>query len=747
MHTAPFAATAARLFERAGPWLREAVAGAIAATIILSYALSYSALMFHDAFASGMPIVLWAMLIGAAIGGVAIAVRTTLPPVACGTDIPQAAVMVALAGAVTAAASGQGLSPDNAIRHALVALTATTAIFGGLCLAIGGFGLARYVRLVPYGVVAGFTVATGVLLAAGGAKLALGRPLSWTTLADGLAAGTGPRLLVAVLFAALLLVLRRISEGSFVLPAAIVGGALVVDLILSLNNGSLRASGGWFLQGLDRSAPWRPLAALGRGGVDGALLLRFLPEMLAIASVGILSIIVKTAVIETQRATSADLDAEFRGVGMANLVATPLGGLATSVLVSPSRLLTTAGGQTRWSGAVAGLTVGAIVLAGFDLPGLLPVPILAGLIVFVAYGMISDSLRRICSQRDWGNLLFALAVAATCIVFGYLPGILSGFLGACMLFAVTYSRIGLIRRTATRATFASDVDHGPAADEVLRRRGEAIHIYWLSGYLFFGSSDVVFERVRDTAARADVAPLRYLVLDFAEVTGADATAVASFLKLRNFADRRGLRLVFCGAGPVLEAALARDGLFGTTSRHRAFANRQDGLEWCELEVLAAEVPAGAGVTTPAAPVADDFIGWLQREVGDVAGLATLGRYFEHRRLEAPCQLYEQGANADAIDFVAAGTLTVSLRDSRGRMRRLRRIRRHAVVGEMGFFRNAQRMATVSVDGPADLYTLHRDAFERMRREQPELAIAFVMMITRTLAERLDFASQEIASWR
>jgi SulP family sulfate permease len=68
-----------------------------------------------------------------------------------------------------------------------------------------------------------------------------------------------------------------------------------------------------------------------------------------------------------------------------------------------------------------------------------------------------------------------------------------------------------------------------------------------------------------------------------------------------------------------------------------------------------------------------------------------------------------------------------------------------VLGEMGFFRRLQRSATVSADGPVTLFSLTRGNFERMRRERPELAVAFEEFIIRTLADRLEFANQTVTT--
>src|SRR5262249_34938907 len=133
----------------------------------------------------------------------------------------------------------------------------------------------------------------------------------------------------------------------------------------------------------------------------------------------------------------------------------------------------------------------------FDLPGLIPIPVVAGLVYYLGYTFLVDALWRPYVQRAWLDILLAVGIAIACVQYGYLVGVLGGIIGGCLLFAGSYARIGAVRRHVTRAQFASNVDRSAEAGAHLRETGDAIQLYWLAGYIFFGSSEGVFERVRD----------------------------------------------------------------------------------------------------------------------------------------------------------------------------------------------------------------------------------------------------------
>jgi SulP family sulfate permease len=141
----------------------------------------------------------------------------------------------------------------------------------------------------------------------------------------------------------------------------------------------------------------------------------------------------------------------------------------------------------------------------------------------------------------------------------------------------------------------------------------------------------------------------------------------------------------------------------------------------------------------------DFEPWLQRQLGSAVASTDLLAYFERKDIANSQILYREGDPADTVDLVAAGNLIIDIAQGDGENLVMRRIKTQTVIGEMGFFRQSTRAATVSADGPVTLYTLTRNNFDKMRRERPELANAFDDFILRILADRIEFANRQVAS--
>lgn len=718
--------------------LRDVLAGVVASVVLVANIVSFGALMFPGALAQGASVAIWAMLIGSGFCGIWIAWRTTLPPLATGIDSPTGAALVLMAascGQLILASEG---SSQAAVLSTLLLFSAATLVTG---LLLFGLGLARwgaYLRFVPSFVVAGFVGATGGLLIAGGVRMATGHPL-----ADLYAAWNwqlGIKLGCAFAVLAVLLVLRKKVKSALAMPLTLLAMTVFASLALKLLDLDGPAQG-WFLPSLGALQPWFPIAALQEAPMSLSMALSFVPDLVAVAIVGLVSLVAKTSSLEVARKTSGDLDTELRTHGAATLAVVPFGGITASLQMGTSRLLENAGGATRASGVACAVVLGVVGLASLDLPSLIPLPIAAGLVVQLGWGFLVEAFAKPLAQRSWLNLLLAVGIAAACARFGYLTGVLGGIVAACMLFAVSYARVGVVRQQLSRAQFAGNVSRKEVDSQHLSAHGDSIQLYWLSGYLFFGSSEGVFERVRRDIKSQPPGTVSHVILDFAGVTAADASAPISLTKLHNFCSKQGVALIVSSMAPAVRKDLQRHGFFAGKKPIEHFNDINTALARAEDLMLAATRVSGADAADDAAA----FGLWLQVQLGSGVNAAEFLGFLEPCNIAAGDVLCRQGEPSDDIYLVSAGRLVITLERNSGQTQHLRTICTHTVLGEMGFIRGIVRSATVSSDGPATVFKLTRERFERMRAERPDLASAFYEFLLRTLADRTEFSDRMLSA--
>jgi SulP family sulfate permease len=111
-------------------------------------------------------------------------------------------------------------------------------------------------------------------------------------------------------------------------------------------------------------------------------------------------------------------------------------------------------------------------------------------------------------------------------------------------------------------------------------------------------------------------------------------------------------------------------------------------------------------------------------------------YLEKLEFQEYHIVINRGDAPDCMYFVDAGQLTTRLESSKGKFIRLMTQGGGTMVGEMGLFLHQSRTATVVVDKPSVLYRLTVDSYNKMMREDPDLAFHLHQWIGRVLSVRL-----------
>jgi SulP family sulfate permease len=314
-------------------------------------------------------------------------------------------------------------------------------------------------------------------------------------------------------------------------------------------------------------------------------------------------------------------------------------------------------------------------------------------------------------------------------------GVVLGVIGACLMFALSYSRIGVIRRHLTRQEFSSNVERAPEQLRMLQQEGERIHVFWLSGFIFFGSSNSLFELIRRAIDTQKEKPVSFVVLDFNAVSGLDTSAVFSLVKLRNYCNEHGVALAFSGLGEAMRVNFQKAGFFGSGDPHRVFPGRNEAIEWCEDMVL---MHHDRGAVSE-----HSFESWLTTELGGAAEMSRITSYLERHEFAAGEALFSQGEPPNSIEILASGHLAATIEGEHGRPIRIRAMVGYTIVGEMGFYRQIRRSATVIAEEPSIVYRLTREGFDRMHAQDPVAASAFHMLIIRLLSDRLESSNRSL----
>jgi SulP family sulfate permease len=260
-------------------------------------------------------------------------------------------------------------------------------------------------------------------------------------------------------------------------------------------------------------------------------------------------------------------------------------------------------------------------------------------------------------------------------------------------------------------------------------QGDKTFILQLEGFIFFGTANKLLEQVRSRIEQPDLTPLRFLILDFAKVSGLDSTAMLSFSKMKRVLQDRNITILVAGSSAEIKNQLEQGKFVSTDSDGaRAFPDLDHGLEWVENNILAAV--SGENLEQPLG-LKEIFNELLPNE----AYLNYLFKFLERKEIKTGDYLMHQEDAPDNIYFIESGQVTAQSEYPNKASVRLETMKSGRVIGELGFYLGQKRTAAVIADEPSTVYTLSAKSLVEMEKTSPEVASYFHQLIIQLLAER------------
>ncbi len=712
-----------------GPAVRALVAagaGVIVGLDLLGRMVAFAILSFAGPLSAGVDPAIVVFLAASIV-----ATLIALPLVRGATvisGVQSAPLMVLLPGLLAVAQAveaGLPLATGLATGFAILGGTAiVTGLFTGV-LAVLDAG--RFVRLMPYPVMAGFLAAAGALMILAAVQMIAPDPAALPVdLATAIRSDLVVNLGLALGFAVLLSLGARMSPD-FGAVAAMVAGIAAFFVYLAVSGMGVDGARqvGLLLSVPPAGQEWtlEPQFWL---SVEWPLLIDSVPLALAAAFLSALGLMLNISGVEIGlRGELRSRRALYQSAAVNAL--TGLAGASASFISSTSTLMgQSLGGNSKIIGiAACGVMVVGLVLR-HEIIAHAPLFVVTGLLLFVGYGILGHwflQQRRVQTTEDW---LIIGGLVATTLAWGMLPAIALGIVLSCMIFAMTYARLDPIRSEMDLSARRSTVDRGPVETAVLDANAAGVVTLSLQGYLFFGSVDQVVARVRDlmTTGPTD----RRIILECSAVSGLDSAAVASMHKLEYLARTHRADVVLAGLRPDLLAILQRQGIaLSADGAVRTVASTDSALQEAEAALIGRD---GATDAT------DDARSTLVAASGDSDAIDRLLSRMIREDVPAGHRIIEMGSAAGDIYIIDSGRLGVFGRTADGRPFRMRSFRPGAVVGEIASYLDSPRTADVIAEEPSVLYRLSPETVEDLTRSDTVLAALWHRIAARMLADKL-----------
>jgi SulP family sulfate permease len=715
---------------RAG--LRDLLAGAICSILSVAYCLSYAALIFSGPLKPWLSYGISATFLSAAIAAAVIALRSSLPFAIAGPDTSTSAVTATLAAAMAAQLVAEGNT--NLLPPVLIVIALVTAATGIVLCLLGLSRTGRAIRFIPYPVIGGFLGATGWLMILGAIQVITDQRLTLTTLSEFSSALMISKLGAGLAVAVTLQVFLSRWTNAFVMPSILVAAILAIHVTLPIVGSSLTEAqaGGWMFRPQETTSvvsPWQPAEL---HTFPWTTLPWLAGDLVAVIFVTTISLLLNTTGVEIATRREANIDRELQALGVASLLSSALGGYVSSLSLSRTTLAYAAGATGRLTGlTVAGISAGMLVLD----PGFLsyvPKYALGGLLFFAGGSLSYRWLIKSAGRLEPLDYLSLVAIALIIVGWGFIAGVIIGGVICCTMFALSASRVDAVKFSFDGSEFHSSLDRSPAELSILAVYGKELQGMALQGYLFFGTANRLYEKVK--ALIAGQPHCRFLLFDFRLVIGIDSSATHSFTQIKDAVDEKGVRLVLVNLTPELRRAF--QAIRAHTDSVIVVSDLDHALESCENAIIEVHRPDEAGFSLHS---------WLVDALGSTECADRLSKCCIRLEVQSGEDVARQGDPSESMHFILKGRVGIFVSTDDGREVRVRSLGPHTTIGEMGLMTGRPRSATVRAEVASTLYVLPMDAFREITLQDPTLGQALLRFAMETMVERLSVANRTIGA--
>lgn len=710
-------------------------AGIVNGLLILIFQSAYATLIFSGDLSQFLSRGMGVMLFGAFVMGMTVAVFSSFK---CAVTAPQDAptAIMALTAAAILEKVHQSSGAETAFVTVLVAMALTTLATAVFFLLLGSLRLGNLIRFIPYPVVGGFLAGTGWVLVKGAIGIMAGRRLSATDFEFILEPEALMHWLPGFGFAVILLFATRRFRHFLTLPVIIFSALGVFYLLIFASGGNTEtaAAQGWLQKKFTSGVSIQWLSPQFLEQAHWRAISRQMGDLATIAIIGVISLLLNASGLELIVRKEVDLNREMRLTGLANLLA----GLGSSMVGYMSLSLSAFGYRIGARSRLAGMTSAAIcglaLVLGAGITAYFPKPLLGGLLLYLGLTFLLDWLFHAWFRLPRNEYFLVVLILLTIALWGFLNGMILGILIAVLLFALNYSQVNVIKYALSARTFRSNVDRSPTERHALDRTGDSALVLNLQGYIFFGTANAILNRVKQRVNRQSA--LKYVILDFRQVSGLDSSALNSFEKMQLLAESEEFLLAFANVGAAVRSRFRRSGLLVDHGEIRVFADLDHAMEWVENQLLQA-----VGIAEQTIDVREEaFIDRILQETGAVGDTRLAARammqHFTQRDFDKDEKLITQGAETPGIFLLQSGSVNVILEDDSGKGMRLRSLRPGVVIGELGVYLRQPATATVVARDAVSTLFLSGQALQTMEKQSPEAAAVFHRFIVGVLGERL-----------
>ncbi|CAI5720272.1 unnamed protein product [Peronospora destructor] len=523
-------------------------------------------------------------LLGTAILSIGLAWQSRAPWTLGSIDVFVAPIMAEMAEKISTHLHGD---LDKVVPTTVVMVAMTSMVLGLVFFVMGLFRVTSIANYMPYPVIAGFLSGIGAQLMENGVHMASSKALT----AAFFTLEVQVLLLPAVAFASL----ARLGQYfkfpvAFSFPCLLALSLVGFRLISSMYGASIEelGHGGWVFSWdpvvVAQTPMWFPWAEIDFNQVHWhTLTYECTGFMVSLIILGALKYSVATTSLSTLFGRDISPDNEMRVIGLANVASGLLGCCGGCHYLSAMGIMKQFEAHEKVPALVCAFLVVCLWMTGIRLLQFVPKFIFGGLLLSVGLHFLEAYLVTPFHFLKPIEKATVVLITSSFLAIGMLESVAMGIMISMIELIWRIHAVGCVHHETTGALSRSAVDRTPEQTAYLDKEGSAIFVLRLQGYLFFGTSVNILERMETRVHSLDFPKLKFVIIDFGLVPSFDATALLNFRKSSTLADMYMFDIYFCGLKPDIELALRQNHY--SQRVHLLRSDVDIALEICENELV------------------------------------------------------------------------------------------------------------------------------------------------------------------
>ena len=447
-------------------------------------------------------------------------------------------------------------------------LILATILAGIMLILMGVFKLGSLIKFIPSTITVGFTAGIAVTIFLGQIKDFLGitygegvRPVE--TLEKMIAnfehigTVTWQSLLVGAICLAILIIYPKFEKRVPPSLIATVVGALLVNLIPTLNDGVYTIGE---LYNIPAGLPKLDFSGidLSLEGIGAALPNAFTIAILA-AIESLLSCVVADSMVNSKHNSNTELVAQ----GVGNIASVMFGGIPATGAIARTAANVKNGGRTPIAGMVHAVVLLMVLLFLMPYAGLIPMPTIAAILFMVAYNMSEwKKFVRITKTAPKSDIAVMVITFALTVIFDLVIAIEVGMILALLMF---------MKNASDQASVKSWNYESEHNGEPLKAVPKNVRVYEISGPMFFGAADKIL----------DINFKEYtncLILRMRSVPSMDSTAMNFLDILYKKCKERDITLILSHVNPQPLELMKKSGFYDKVGENNFCPHIDDALK-------------------------------------------------------------------------------------------------------------------------------------------------------------------------